>query len=211
MKKIIYTLLDKLFDLEDEGKIVLNERYALNLEEPLSKELAGFKLDNNLISLYKELSNGLKIEWIADDENNIRGRMELVKLEHVITDQKGIIYFPGDEGLDICNYYPVDNITVEANCGFYMDPETQEVFKEMYYHYNGTEEISGLDLDFKGYIEMAFEAKVYFYWPTVILDIQCGSECHETKEFKKEMPKLFPDFTWDAFVQKYESLRLSKK
>ncbi len=57
---------------------------------------------------------------------------------------------------------------------------------------------------------MAYEAKVFYYWPRVLLDIQNGTECYETERFKKEMPKLFADFNWDKFVEKYQSLRLSK-
>ena len=58
---------------------------------------------------------------------------------------------------------------------------------------------------------MAFEAKIFEYWPLVLLDIQNNHESPETIKFKKEMPKIFDDFDWEKFVEKYESLRLSKQ
>ncbi|WP_336732808.1 hypothetical protein [Chryseobacterium sp. VD8] len=33
----------------------------------------------------------------------------------------------------------------------------------------------------------------------------------ETETFKTEMPKIFPDWTWENFIAKFESLRLSNK
>lgn len=38
-----------------------------------------------------------------------------------------------------------------------------------------------------------------------------GIDSVETETFKTEMPKIFPDWTWENFIAKFESLRLSNK
>jgi len=58
---------------------------------------------------------------------------------------------------------------------------------------------------------MALAARVYYYWPKVLLDIQSGEESAETLDFKHNMPLIFPDFNWSEFEKKYQSLRLSTK
>ena len=54
------------------------------------------------------------------------------------------------------------------------------------------------------------ETKGFLYWQKTILDYLNGTESSETKNFKKEMPKLFPEFDYDKFIELYESLRIDE-
>jgi len=223
---ILYHLEEKLMDfsnklrklkrslrkLTETGRIVeYDAKFSTDFDN--KKLISDIKLDEILLELYMDQSNGILIEWFADDENDIRGKMNFLKMEHVLGDWKGVIYFDEDEEANssICNYRPFDFITDEASCGFCLDPETKEASKEIYYNYAGESGMQGLDLDFAGYFEMLLEAKAFFYWPKVLIDLQNGTECPETSRFQKAMPGLFEDFSFEEFAAKYESLRLTEK
>ena len=210
LKRIIEKLLDSLFDLEDESKIEIIESYKGKLEDPPNN--IHTELDKNLIKLYQDFSHGFIIEWKADEDKNIIGRIDLSEMKYILADQKGVLYFDVDieNDADICYFRPIDRIANEAECGVFLHSERNKNLNCMYYHDTGSTEIHSLDLDFRGYIEMAYEAKVFYYWPRVLIDIQLNKERSVTTLFKQEMPKLFVDFSWEKFVAKYESLRLSK-
>ncbi len=104
-------------------------------------------------------------------------------------------------------YKALDLISDQHTVGFLHEADFEA--NSLYYHISPYADL--YSLDFEGYMQMAFEAKIYYYWPKVLLDIQSNSESRETKDFKENMPKVFEDFSWDAFVKQYESLRLSKQ
>jgi hypothetical protein len=203
-------LLDELIEKEESGIISnLADKYSSKLREfYLPKNLV---VDEQLLKLYKDLSDGINISWSTEERKGVEGNLNFMQFEHIVADQRDRLYNADDveRGNDICYFHPIDLITPEAECGFYYHPEERASNHCMYYHESGKREIHSLDLDFIGYFKMACESKVFFYWPKVLLNIQGGGECAETIRFKKEMPKLFEDFTWDKFVSKYESLRLS--
>ena len=203
-------LLNDLYNSKDLSLInKIDEWNNLPLDE--SCIFDQISLDESLIFFYKENANGFTIKWEADNSNAIIGTIQFLEYEQIIADQKDKLFDDEDieQNRDICFFHPIDLISPEAECGIYFNPEGSKKNNKMYYHYSGEREIYDLDLDFKGYLEMACEARVFFYWPLVLLDIKKGTEGEETKKFKAEMPKLFEDFNWDAFVERYESLRLS--
>ena len=79
------------------------------------------------------------------------------------------------------------------------------------YYLHGDNELSNLDLDFHGYTEMAYEARVFNYWQRVLLEYTKGNSSEITEAFKTEMPQIFPDWRWESFIEKFESLRISKR
>lgn len=85
-----------------------------------------------------------------------------------------------------------DLITDESECGFLLEPDFDS--KAIYYHRAGFPQLHNLDIDFDGYLEMVKEARAFYHWPKVLLDIQSGQEIEETKNFKKWMPEIFEEF-----------------
>jgi hypothetical protein len=212
MEEFIFELENNLYDVQEENSKLIkevNSRRNNPLKEPLlTKVTEELKLDANLIDLYREY-NGLKINWAADDERTITGRMHFLSMEEITKSWEGYLY-EDDEvaaNADIRFFHPFDLISDEAQCGIIIDPNSD--IKSIFYNYSGEMEIYSLDIDFKGYLEMALDAKVFFYWPKVLLDIKNDEESEETKKFKEEMPKIFKDFNYNQFVDKYNSLRLS--
>ena len=74
-------------------------------------------------------------------------------------------------------------------------------------------ELQSLDLDYEGYTQMALEARVFNNWQRVLLYHMDGEGvgASESETFKTEMPKIFADWTWENFIEKFESFRLSNK
>ena len=175
----------------------------------LSRAFEEFHLDENLIALYRNY-NGLKINWASDDRRIIGGRLLFLKLEEIIKSWEGYLYKDEDVSVDadIRFFHPFDLISDEAQCGIIIDPDND--IRSIFYNYSGEMNIYSLDIDFKGYLEMASEAKIFFHWPKVLLDIKNNDESTETQNFREEMLKIFKDFDFNNFVDKYSSLRLSR-
>ncbi|MEM9339969.1 MAG: hypothetical protein AAGA66_14625, partial [Bacteroidota bacterium] len=150
-------------------------------------------------------------KWKAIENNAISGNMEFLPIEKSLQDWKDNLYYEEDLELnDMIQYYkPFDLISETVSCGFMITPDY--ISKSIYYHHAPNPETYDLDIDFEGYMQMAYEAKIFQYWPKVLLDIQAEDESEETKVFKENMPRIFDGFDWNQFVKKYESLRLSNK
>ncbi len=204
-------LIDSLNEREERSILHHKGNYSPTLKSPFLDEIIEKKIDTNLIQIYSELSDGFRIKWFSDEEKGIGGNIHFMEMKHVLADQKGNLYDDQDIQMnDLIAYYkPFDLISETFSCGFLITPDF--VSTSIYCHNSPDPETYDLDLDFAGYMEMAYEAKVFQYWPKVLLDIKANYESVETKAFKEHMPKIFEDFNWDSFVQKYESLRLSKK
>lgn len=170
-------------------------------------------ISNNipLKDFYQKVANGFELEWSVEVGGEIGGRMHFLPMEQVLQDWKTKLYNENDlEQNDLIQFFhPFDLITPEAQCGIMIG--TPYIDHEIYFNYSPYPETEGLDLNFEGYLEMAKEARIFYYWPKVLLDIQAQTESPETKAFKQHMPQIFPEFSWAAFVEKYESLRLSKQ
>jgi hypothetical protein len=161
-----------------------------------------------LEDFYRNEGNGYSFEWWADKENGIGGKLDFAATEYLFADPG--LYDEGDDE-DLQYFRPLDYPTPESYVGFIIRPDA--IYPALYYMSVSDYELYNLDLDYHGYTQMALEARVFNHWHTVLLyymgDISTGKS--ETETFKTEMPKIFPDWTWENFIEKFESLRLSKK
>jgi hypothetical protein len=104
----------------------------------------------------------------------------------------------------ILDYYdPVKHV------GFFSDPKMS--FKLFFR--NGIE-FWDLKLDFEGYLRMAFAARFFDNWPSILAEreyrgeILISGKYSETwKEFHEHMPIVFPGFSCDEFFALYDSLK----
>jgi hypothetical protein len=198
---------DALREPRDSGLINLDKEWynlPANDQEQLSE------LPTAIQTLYT-YANGVEIRWQSTKDLAQGGRLQFLELENVLKDGLGEIYDKEDlEEEELLEFFkPFDLVTDEAECGFLHRPGFAS--ESMYYHRTGRPQLYNLDIDFSGYLEMALAARVYYYWPKVLLDIQSGEESVETVNFKHNMPLVFPDFSWEEFKEKYQSLRLSTK
>jgi hypothetical protein len=139
--------------------------------------------------------------------------MQLAETKYLFKDPEwlGFYDYDTDKDADIRFFYPFDYPSPESYVGFVIRPEV--IHPSVYYLSIGDYELKNLDLDFDGYTKMAVESRVFNHWQVVLLyymgSISIGSS--ETETFKTEMPKIFPSWAWENFIEKFESLRLSNK
>jgi len=212
VRKLIDIVELSLYNAEDEGHIS-SQSQVFNLG--LKSSNVTYSLENKLIDEFINFYtfyNGFEIIWYSNIEE-VGGRLHFLEIEHILQDWKGILYFDEDiQQNDLLQYFhPFDLPTDESQCGLLTKPGFTGA---VYYHRAGYPELHYLDLDFNGYVEMAAEARGFFYWQLVLLDIQNGETGEITKRFKENMPIIFKNdnpheeylnFTWEKFVKKYES------
>jgi hypothetical protein len=157
---------------------------------------------------YRNEGDGYEFEWSADEENGIVGKLEFASTQDLFSDAQ--LYNEGDDE-DLQYFHPLDYPTPESYVGFIINPDM--IHKSLFYMNVSNYELYNLDLDYEGYTQMALEARVFNHWQKVLLyymgDVDTGRS--ETETFKTEMPKIFADWTWENFIARFESLRLSNK
>ena len=204
----------RLIEAEDEEKITyLDFESGPYLKEP-SNDLQNLELVHNGVEEYCEKSSTkFNLEWYKDKNNGVGGSLRLdLTIKNLFKEDLSKFYDEEmiQENIDIQYFRPWDYATPEAQCGFVIKPD--KIYPSMYYNQAGRASLHSLDLDYHGYTQMALEARVYYHWQRVILHYNgwdLGEQ--ETIDFKKNMPEIFPDWTWKGFIEKYESLRLSNK
>jgi hypothetical protein len=209
--KIHENLIDYLI-LAEESKTITSFDDYFNL--PLTVKTSEIvKMDNThkgILELYTKVANGFSIKWKKKEGSYIDGSINFVPAETIFQDWN-YDEWEAEQNENIQYFKPFDLFVGEAECGFII--KADEVYPSIYYRELGEEPILySLDLDFNGYCQMAVEARIYVYWQEVILNIQGVDRGQSiTEKFKKDMPEIFPDFSWDNFVQRYNSLRLSNQ
>ncbi len=158
-----------------------------------------------------DLFFGFKLLWTAKPETGIKatGSIRIMELPKVFGDWEGHAYFShSEEDSLLRDFKIVDFYQNEYAAGILFGKRRDFTF------YNieiGGEDPVSLDLDINGYIEMMMQSKGYTYWQTVIeYYLHGGYQTDITEQFKHDMPILFPDWTWEGFVQKFEEIRLHK-
>jgi len=163
----------------------------------------------SLKEFYKSVDH-LNYEWetkeLADESGiKLKGRINILKAESVLSDWKEVVYFDGDSE-ELKQFKIVDNFVPEAHCGFLLNEDKSDA---MYYHESGERDLLPLGVDFNGYLELMFMARGFWYWQAVVLNIKNGKGNEgEVEKFKTYMPQIFPDFKWEEFVALYERVRI---
>lgn len=67
-----------------------------------------------------------------------------------------------------------------------------------------------LHVDFNGYLQLLKMSRGYGWWQNALVEISTGAHQPNTDAFREEMPKLFPDFSWEKFSELYQSVRMDK-
>ncbi|REC39951.1 hypothetical protein [Chryseobacterium sp. 5_R23647] len=165
---------------------------------------------NGIKQYYEKRSDGYEFEWYSDKEKGIGGKMKLAETKYLFSEENYILY-DEEDAEDLKYFRPLDYPTAETCVGFIIKPDV--IYKSLYYMSVSNYELHNLDLDYDGYTQMAVEARVFNHWQLVLLHYMDGGGIGyvETETFKTEMPKIFPDWTWEGFIAKFEDLRLSKR
>lgn len=158
-----------------------------------AKSLA-FSLED--LDFFKE-TNGYHLNWKSVRSTSLNGKIHILKLEEILDNKANeLISEFNYNNKDIKKYYPIDIFSDEAHCGTLANEQGSS---RMYYHSYGDDELFDLMVDFKGYLNLAIEAKGFFYWPKYLLEHHYSKQSEESSNFKKEMPLLFPKFKIEEF------------
>jgi hypothetical protein len=154
---------------------------------------------------------GLQFQWAAMPATGIKatGSIKIMELPIVFGDWEGQAYVSNTkEDSPLRNFKIVDFYENEYASGIIFDKTRDFTFYNI--ELDGTDPVN-LDLDINGYIEMMMYSKGYMIWQRVIEYCLYGGYYDElTEKFKHDMPILFPDWTWEGFIQKFEEVRLHK-
>ena len=208
MNDTITILTLGLFNVEDLNTIELQVKSNLPIMETPLVDNYGVRLkDSKLVDLYKVKANGFSIEW-QGKQIEASGRLNFLPIEQIVQTWKDRLYYESDVEFNdlIAYYHPIDMPSETISCGMLITPDY--VSESIYLHH--APEPETFDLDLEGYVHMAKEACIFSNWQMVLLNIT-NLQHPITKQFRETMPTLFPDFNWDAFVEKYESLKLSNQ
>lgn len=205
---------DDLDDLLSEAKSAKKIKNFESWNQPsLKVELENLiRIDfvhHGIKEYYEKRSDGFELVWWSNKEKGIGGKIQLAQTKYLFAEDNGI-YGEGD-GEDLKYFRPLDYPSPETYVGFIIKPDT--IYKSLYYMSVSNYELNNLDLDYNGYTQMAVEARVFNHWQLVLLHYMDGKGIGsvETESFKTEMPKIFPNWTWENFIARFESLRLSNK
>ncbi len=189
------------------GNLLTFEKWFNNPFVP-PPDIKNYRLPSSFLEIYQK-SDGMRIQWKATNIEQAYGRMEFLKIEAVLSSWEDSIYEPEDlEFNEMLEFFqPFDQVSPEILCGFMITPN--ETYESIYLNMAGETDTSFLGLDFDGYVTMLYESRAYKNWPIILLDIKNNNlDSSLIRDFKSDMPMLFPDFDWDKYVTIYQSLKL---
>ena len=198
--------------IDNQKSIKYNTSYGGFVPSPYENLSRLNNIHVGIDEFYYNMGDGYLVEWDKNKSEGVGGNMKLVGVKSLFEDDLSDIYDEEmiEENEDIQYFRPFDYATPEAQCGFVIKPE--EIYSSVYYNQAGRSSLHNLDLDYEGYTQMALEARVFYHWQVVLLHYSgWGFGEQETIHFKKHMPEIFPDWTWEKFIARYEELRLSNK
>lgn len=177
-----------LAQAQNENKI---ESVDIHFNLPYEGELDGTPED--IAEIYKH-SNGSEITWWADEEKGIGGKIHFLPFEYAFehVEDTSEVFREIETG---CEHYTNGVWEIDGKVGVYM------------FENNVTDHVS-LGLDFSGYLKLLEITRGFNYWQKVIQDIDSGQESQELIAFREQMPLIFSDFKWDAFVDLYNSVKI---
>jgi hypothetical protein len=211
MKEIIDKLI--LFEKElDSNSLVVKEKFEL-INQPANPSLVTVQRELNRIEPtvldFYELANGMEVKWKPVDpsllESDIVGRTKISLFIQVVRDWGGVVFFDSDPAdSPRRKFFPLDFFADEAAAGFC----TMEGWRNMIYLYKFEGDLVPLYVNFESYLSLMVYARSCFYWQYLILEIVEGQENEVSARIKQYLPKLFKDFSFDAFQKLFNEVRI---
>jgi hypothetical protein len=208
LMKIIQEISRNNFTEAYEAQLV---KTLIESDIPLLKSL---NFQDSFVGVYMDcIEFGIKWEQIQplDEDDDMTepstGSINFLSIERIVANTKDYIYF-GDVDPDdpITDFHIVDEFCAESCVGIYAGKHASN---SLYFVDCGEAPVF-LGLDLTGYIEMLCLSKGYYYWQSAILALCYGEENNKVEEMKERMPKLFPGWTWEAFVAKYDEVKIDE-
>lgn len=212
MKELIEKIV--LFEKEiDNNKLIVKEKFEcpkIPGDSTLLSIQRELKMIEPAILDFYEIATGIEIKWNPVDpemqENEIIGRVKVNPFSQVVIDWSGIVFFdnePADS--PIRGFFPLDFFADEAAVGYC----TKEGWRNTLFLYQFDGELIPLHVNFKHYLQLMLIAKGCIYWQYLIIELVRKEENEVSKRIKKNLPLLFPDFSFIAFEKLFNELKLN--
>jgi len=142
------------------------------------------------------------------EDFNAKGVVNFISLDKVIQDSWDDTLGGNDWALDMKGFRPLDMFyDMDGFVGFYINrPEKNGLYLQ-----HSDSSISPLHVNLDGYLQLLGMSKGFGWWQNALVQIHSGKEMPNVAQFKEKMPLIFPQFSWEAFVELYNKVRIDKK
>lgn len=206
LKKIDRDFFDLVQHLKESKKLhVISFGYPNKIVNEENEKAHKVKLPASLMA-FLEAMNGLHLRWenAVQETTFIEGSINILPLNQITKDWNGIVYFDDDTSAARKDFYPVDFFADEACCGVFTSDRNDHLH---YYAFSSGEEPYDLGIGIEDYVSLAIEAKCYRYWPLLVKLIVEKISSPMIQKFNNDMAILFPEFSVEKFVNRYEELK----
>ena len=178
-------------------------------ENSFPSEVIQEKISNESIVTFYSFISEWRLKWQSKQDFEIKaeGTFNFLPLTEVMQDISDDSLGGNDWNPEMKGFRPLDMFyDIDGFVGFYIDrPEKKGLYLQ-----HSDSSVSPLHVDLDGYLRLLCMSKGYGWWQNALVEIHKGSPMPNVAAFKEEMPLIFPDFSWDAFVSLYEEVRIDK-
>ena len=201
-----------IIDLQDNKKISPQNFTPIRaVEDSLIEEALRLGFKESFALSYGQIAEAM-IFWIEEGAKetttDYEGATHILSLDGIIGKRSSSNFDPQylDDDDARNDFHVVDEFCNEAGVGIFSGKSATNSL----YFFAIDEMPEYLGLDLSGYVEMLIASRCYRYWQKAILSIRNEKTNHETEKFKERMPYLFPGWTWESFVSKYNEVKIEE-
>jgi hypothetical protein len=164
--------------------------------------------DYTIVKFYSFISEW-KLKWRTKEDFEVKaeGTFDFLPLKEVMIDVWDDSLGGNDWNPEMKGFRPLDMFyDIDGFVGFYVGrPEKKGLYVQ-----HSDSSVSPLYVDLDGYLRLLGMSKGFGWWQNALVEIHSGNPMPNVASFREKMPKIFPDFSWDAFVALYEEVRIDK-
>jgi hypothetical protein len=166
------------------------------------------KIEKTVLDFYC-VSDGFEIKWqpvdILFEEHEMFGRVKVNPFQQVVRNWSGVVYFDDEpENSPRRKFFPLDFFAGEAAAGFC----SLEGYRNMMFLYLFEGDLIPLYVNFENYLKCMLVAKGCLYWQYLIVELINANENEMSRRIKEFLPRLFPDFNFQAFEKVFNEVRI---
>lgn len=160
-------------------------------------------LEENVISFYRAIQEW-KVKWKTQPELPyvLDGSFNFISIEQMaeISDTPFMPNdFPNMRGFRLLDYF-----YNEGAVGFYINQPERGLFLFLF-----DADPQPLQIGFEGYLDLLVYTRGVSYWQNLILEHLTKQSYANVSKIREHLPKLFPDFSMEGFIERYEARRLT--
>lgn len=166
------------------------------------------RVHEEVLKFYAQ-GNSWEITWTPKEATpeltELVGRVAILPFEKVFSNWEGVSFFSSTPADSLRRrFFPIDFFADEAAVGLVVTEE----HKGQLYFSNFESDPIPLYINLNGYIQLCVAAKATIYWQYLLFELIEGEENPTSQRIKEHLPTLFSDFSFKAFSQLFNKLRI---